>query len=111
MTHEHALTGPIRSEYTVGHTTVLELRGDLDIAVTPIVTARLDALTACPHPDLVVDLRPVPFLTAPRWEYCAGHARGSVSGTAGCVSSPAATAYATSCAAPDWRAPSMSTDR
>ncbi len=62
MTHEHARTGPIRSEYTVGHTTVLELRGDLDIAVTPIVTARLDALTACPHPDLVVDLRPVPFL-------------------------------------------------
>ncbi|MBQ0885586.1 STAS domain-containing protein [Streptomyces sp. RM72] len=53
---------PLRSEYTVGHTTVLELRGDLDIAVTPIVTARLDALTACPHPDLVVDLRPVPFL-------------------------------------------------
>lgn len=62
MTHEHARTGPIRSEYTVGDTTVLELRGDLDIAVTPVVTARLDALAACPHPDLVVDLRPVPFL-------------------------------------------------
>ncbi|MFF6813616.1 STAS domain-containing protein [Streptomyces sp. NPDC012403] len=62
MTHEHARTGPIRSEYTVGDTTVLELRGDLDIAVTPIVTARLDALTACPHTDLVVDLCPVPFL-------------------------------------------------
>ncbi|MFF5308154.1 STAS domain-containing protein [Streptomyces massasporeus] len=62
MTHEHARTGPIRSECIVGDTTVLELHGDLDIAVTPIVTARLDALTAHPHPDLVVDLCPVPFL-------------------------------------------------
>lgn len=60
--HGHARTGPIRSEYTVGDTTVLELRGDLDIAVTPIVTARLDVLTAYPRPDLVVDLCPVPFL-------------------------------------------------
>ncbi|MCM3300455.1 MULTISPECIES: STAS domain-containing protein [Streptomyces] len=62
MTHEHARTGPIRSEYTVGDTTILELRGDLDIAATQIVTARPDALTACPHTDLVVDLCPVPFL-------------------------------------------------
>ncbi|MCI4145738.1 hypothetical protein [Streptomyces sp. MMS20-AI2-20] len=60
MTHEHARTGPIRSEYTVGDTTILELRGDLDIAATQIVTARPDALTACPHTDLVVDLCPVP---------------------------------------------------
>ncbi|MER6706848.1 STAS domain-containing protein [Streptomyces fumanus] len=36
--------------------------GDLDIAVAPILTARLDALTAHPRPDLVVDLGPVPFL-------------------------------------------------
>ncbi|CAL9653582.1 STAS domain-containing protein [Streptomyces sp. enrichment culture] len=62
MTHEHARTGPIRSEYTVGDTTVLELHGDIDIAVTPILTARLDALTAHPHPNLLVDLSPVPFL-------------------------------------------------
>jgi anti-anti-sigma factor len=62
MTHEHARTGPIRSEYTIGGTTVLQLHGDLDIAVAPIITARLDALTSRPHPDLVVDLCPVPFL-------------------------------------------------
>ncbi|MEU6394698.1 STAS domain-containing protein [Streptomyces sp. NPDC046939] len=62
MTYEHARTGPVRSEYTVGDMTVLELRGDLDIAVTPVITARLDALTAGPHPDLAVDLRAVTFM-------------------------------------------------
>ncbi|MEU4659145.1 STAS domain-containing protein [Streptomyces sp. NPDC023723] len=62
MAHERVGTDPVRTEYTVDDTTVLELHGDIDIAVAPIVTARLDSLTAGPRPDLVVDLGPVSFL-------------------------------------------------
>jgi anti-anti-sigma factor len=62
MTHEHVGTGPVRAQFSVDGTTVLVLRGDIDIATAPLVTACLDALTAVPHPDLVVDLSPVSFL-------------------------------------------------
>ncbi|QBJ93262.1 anti-sigma factor antagonist [Streptomyces seoulensis] len=42
--------------------TVIALSGDIDLLTAPAVTAALDALTSDPHPDLVLDLRPVRFI-------------------------------------------------
>ncbi|WP_373463417.1 STAS domain-containing protein [Streptomyces sp. B4I13] len=41
---------------------VVELRGELDISTAPPLAARLDALTAGPHPDLVLDLHSTAFI-------------------------------------------------
>ncbi|MFF7047233.1 STAS domain-containing protein [Streptomyces griseorubiginosus] len=41
----------------VDGTDVVELHGEMDILTAPSITALLDALTAGPHPDLVLDLR------------------------------------------------------
>ncbi|MFF3817865.1 STAS domain-containing protein [Streptomyces bluensis] len=62
MAEEHTRHAPCHSERTVGGTTVVVLRGEIDILTAPAVAARLDALTAGPHPDLVLDLRPVTFI-------------------------------------------------
>lgn len=53
---------PCHTERTVGGTTVVELRGEIDILTAPTVGARLDVLTAGPCPDLVLDLRRVTFI-------------------------------------------------
>ncbi|MGW2460456.1 STAS domain-containing protein [Streptomyces sp. NPDC001761] len=42
--------------------TVLALRGEIDLLTAPALSARLDALTARPRPDLVLDLRPTEFI-------------------------------------------------
>ncbi|MEU6380766.1 STAS domain-containing protein [Streptomyces sp. NPDC046909] len=42
--------------------TVVELRGELDVLAALNLSARLDALTAGPRPDLVLDLRGVSFV-------------------------------------------------
>ncbi|MGV9452475.1 STAS domain-containing protein [Streptomyces sp. NPDC003635] len=42
--------------------TVVALRGELDVQSEPLLLARLDALTAPPCPDLVLDLRDVSFV-------------------------------------------------
>ncbi|WP_128381345.1 STAS domain-containing protein [Streptomyces cavernae] len=55
-------TGPRHIERWICGTTVVELSGEIDILTAPSVSAHLDALTACPHPDLVVDLRTVSFI-------------------------------------------------
>ncbi|ARP73370.1 anti-sigma factor antagonist [Streptomyces pluripotens] len=57
----------IRSEFhlterAVGGTTVVELRGEIDILTALSLAARLDDLTAVVCPDLVVDLRSVSFI-------------------------------------------------
>ncbi|MCX4706121.1 STAS domain-containing protein [Streptomyces sp. NBC_01373] len=49
-------------ERVVGRTTVVELYGEIDILTAPVVSARLDALTCDPYPQLVVDLRRVTFI-------------------------------------------------
>ncbi|WP_431953051.1 STAS domain-containing protein [Actinacidiphila sp. bgisy167] len=49
-------------QWTVGGTTVVELTGELDLCAGLRVTARLDAVTSGPRPDLVVDLRGVGFI-------------------------------------------------
>ncbi|MER8033409.1 STAS domain-containing protein [Streptomyces bauhiniae] len=50
--------------HTEDHTepTVIALSGDIDLLTAPAVTAALDALTSDPHPDVVLDLRPVRFI-------------------------------------------------
>ncbi|MFJ1654768.1 STAS domain-containing protein [Streptomyces sp. NPDC088337] len=57
-------TGPADShaECTVGTTTVVTLNGDVDLVTRLSLAARLDTLTDGPRPDLVLDLRPVPFI-------------------------------------------------
>ncbi|MFJ8942583.1 STAS domain-containing protein [Streptomyces sp. NPDC102395] len=40
----------------------MELRGGIDIFTAPPAAARLEALTADPHPDLVLDLRSTAFI-------------------------------------------------
>ncbi|MGW4566635.1 STAS domain-containing protein [Streptomyces sp. NPDC004561] len=42
--------------------TVLPLHGEIDLLTAPALAERLDALTARPNPDLVLDLRPVAFM-------------------------------------------------
>ncbi|GGS95468.1 STAS domain-containing protein [Streptomyces cinerochromogenes] len=42
--------------------TVLPLPGEIDLLTAPALAERLDALTARPRPDLVLDLRPTEFI-------------------------------------------------
>ncbi|MEU1623289.1 STAS domain-containing protein [Streptomyces sp. NPDC008238] len=49
-------------QWTVGGTTVVELTGELDLCAGVHAVARLDAVTAGPRPDVVVDLRGVSFI-------------------------------------------------
>lgn len=58
---------PVRStprptECTISGTTVVLLRGEIDLLAAPRLAAHLDVLTTVPHPDLVLDLRPVSFI-------------------------------------------------
>lgn len=50
------------TEHTAGGMTVVELHGEVDILAALSLSAHLDALTAGPRPDVVLDLRPVSFL-------------------------------------------------
>jgi anti-sigma B factor antagonist len=62
MAENHARPAPCHTERLVGGTTVVELRGEIDIRTAPPLAARLDALTTGPCPDLVLDLRPLSFI-------------------------------------------------
>lgn len=62
MSENNFSSAPHHTEHTVGETTVVELRGEIDIFTAPSLAARLDALTADPHPDLVLDLRATAFI-------------------------------------------------
>jgi anti-sigma B factor antagonist len=62
MSESHARPAPSHTERTVGATTVVTLSGEIDLATRVSLTPRLDALTAGPRPDLVLDLRPVAFV-------------------------------------------------
>ncbi|MGI5347063.1 STAS domain-containing protein [Streptomyces sp. CA-250714] len=55
-------SAPCHTERLVGGVTVVELSGEIDIRTAPSLGARLDALTAGPRPELVVDLRSVSFI-------------------------------------------------
>ncbi|MDT0438311.1 MULTISPECIES: STAS domain-containing protein [Streptomyces] len=45
-----------------GTATVVALHGEIDVLTAFALSDRLDALTARPHPDLVLDLRAVGFI-------------------------------------------------
>ncbi|PWI10084.1 anti-sigma factor antagonist [Streptomyces sp. NWU339] len=49
-------------ERIVAGTTVVTPRGELDLRTAPVLSRRLDALTARAVPDLVLDLRAVTFI-------------------------------------------------
>ncbi|MFF7928301.1 STAS domain-containing protein [Streptomyces mirabilis] len=61
MTEIHTTT-PRSSERVLAGTTVVELRGEIDLVSAQPLSARLDALTAGPCPDLVLDLRHLSFI-------------------------------------------------
>jgi anti-anti-sigma factor len=63
MAETHTRPAPCHTERVVGGTTaVVEVRGEIDILTASPLSARLDALTAGPCPDLVLDLRPMTFI-------------------------------------------------
>jgi anti-sigma B factor antagonist len=62
MNEPQILSAPCLRERVVGSTTVVELRGEIDIQTAPPVSAHLDALTSGPSPELVLDLRSVTFI-------------------------------------------------
>jgi anti-sigma B factor antagonist len=47
-----------------GHATILAVRGELDIATVPTLTARLDALGPADMRDLILDLDRVEYISA-----------------------------------------------
>ncbi|GAA2326671.1 STAS domain-containing protein [Streptomyces caniferus] len=53
------LVGPSRA---AGGTTVLELRGELDILAVSVLSDRMDEITGTQGTDLVVDVRAVTFI-------------------------------------------------
>ncbi|MFI8192623.1 STAS domain-containing protein [Streptomyces sp. NPDC085946] len=59
-THRRSPAGP--TERVVAGTTVVGLSGEIDILAQPALSARLDALTSGPRPEVVVDLRSVSFI-------------------------------------------------
>ncbi|MFI2435865.1 STAS domain-containing protein [Streptomyces sp. NPDC018693] len=82
MADMHTGSVPDLSERLVAGTTVVTLRGEIDLLVAQALTERLDALTAGPCPDLVLDLSHMAFID------CAGlsvlcRARNRVTARAG----------------------------
>jgi anti-anti-sigma factor len=62
MAEIHCESGPCHTERVVGGTTVVEVRGEIDICTAPPLSARLDSLTGSSGPDLLLDLRSVTFI-------------------------------------------------
>lgn len=62
MFKAHEDSAPCHPQRSVGGTTVVALRGEIDLCTGPPLSARLDTLTAAPFPDLVLDLRQVSFI-------------------------------------------------
>ncbi|GAA2253467.1 hypothetical protein GCM10010145_21550 [Streptomyces ruber] len=62
MSETHTELMTCYAEHRVGGTAVVELHGEIDIHTAPEVRARLDAVTAGPHPDVVLDLRAMSFI-------------------------------------------------
>ena len=62
---DHACETPAANPYArtrrVGRFTVVEVTGEIDLATSGFVAEHLDAATAAPLPDVLVDLRYVDF--------------------------------------------------
>ncbi|WP_369386792.1 STAS domain-containing protein [Streptomyces sp. CG1] len=59
---DHTEQDVVVAQHVTDGTTVVSLHGEIDLLTAPILSERLDALTACHRPDLVLDLRPVTFI-------------------------------------------------
>ncbi|MFG2226650.1 STAS domain-containing protein [Streptomyces sp. NPDC048644] len=62
MDEDHNTRGFLGRTYTVGSTTVVELRGELDVLAAWTLSDRLDDFTGTRRPDLILDLRAVTFI-------------------------------------------------
>lgn len=62
MTEIHTTAALHSSERVIAGTTVVALRGEIDLLTAQPLSARLDMLTAGPRPDLVLDLRALSFI-------------------------------------------------
>ncbi|GAQ60424.1 STAS domain-containing protein [Streptomyces scabiei] len=62
MDDNHTRSAAYRTTRAADGSTILTLHGELDLLAVPALSAALDALTAVPRPDVVVDLRPVSFV-------------------------------------------------
>jgi anti-sigma B factor antagonist len=62
MTEIHTNRTPMPAERVIAGTAVVALRGEIDVLTAQPLSARLDALTAGPRPDLVLDLRSLSFI-------------------------------------------------
>ncbi|MGW1054630.1 STAS domain-containing protein [Streptomyces sp. NPDC002521] len=59
---DHTRQDVVVAHHVAGGTTVVSLHGEIDTLTAPTLSERLDALTAGPRPDLVLDLRTVTFI-------------------------------------------------
>ncbi|MEU0007242.1 STAS domain-containing protein [Streptomyces sp. NPDC006314] len=59
---EQAGPAAVTAHRAPGGTTLLPLHREIDLLAAPALSEQLDALTGHPHPDLVLDLRPVDFI-------------------------------------------------
>ncbi|MFM9442481.1 STAS domain-containing protein [Streptomyces acidiscabies] len=62
MDDMHTGSATLRTTLTDDGTTVVTLRGELDLLAVIALGPALDDLTTGPRPDVVLDLRPVTFL-------------------------------------------------
>ncbi|MDX3747507.1 MULTISPECIES: STAS domain-containing protein [unclassified Streptomyces] len=62
MPWEHSSSAQQIHVYETEERTVVQLRGEIDIAVVLRVTATVDTATGRPSTDVVIDLSPVEFL-------------------------------------------------
>lgn len=62
MTEIHTTAVLRSSERVIAGTTVVALRGEIDLLTAQPLSARLDMLTAGPRPDVVLDLCSVSFI-------------------------------------------------
>jgi anti-sigma B factor antagonist len=58
----HTHQDVVMAHSVAGGATVVSLHGEIDVLTAPTVSQHLDALTAHPNPDLVLDLRLVTFI-------------------------------------------------
>ncbi|MFE9449959.1 STAS domain-containing protein [Streptomyces sp. NPDC006739] len=62
MSENHTRAVPSVAQDMADGATVVALHGDIDLLAVIALVQRLDALTAYPQPDLVLDLRSVAFI-------------------------------------------------
>ncbi|HEY8982341.1 MAG TPA: STAS domain-containing protein [Streptomyces sp.] len=62
MDDKYSESATLRTARTGDGTTVVTLRGELDLLAVIALGPALDALTTGPRPDVVLDLRPVTFV-------------------------------------------------